>query len=248
MEFAAAIDLLDGRARRLVGGDYARPIEASADPLELARGWLAAGVPRLHVVDLDGARLGQPVHLDVVVELARVRAEIAPAAKLEVGGGLRSEAAVAAVIDAGGDEVILGTAALADRAFLARCAARWPRRIGVSLDVRAGRPAVDGWTRDLADDPFALAGRLLEAGAFRLVITAVERDGTASGPALDLLAAFRRRFPDALLVAAGGIARADDLAQLAELGLDGAIVGRALLDRSLDVGEALAACGGGVRL
>jgi phosphoribosylformimino-5-aminoimidazole carboxamide ribotide isomerase len=245
VELIAAIDLLGGRARRLVQGDYARPLDASADPLELARSFLAAGVPRLHVVDLDGAREGRPVNIGIVTAIADLRREVAPAARIELGGGLRDEAAVENVLAAGVDDVILGSAAIRDPAFLARCAMRWPGHVGVSLDLRDGRPSIAGWTAEVQDDALELADRLLAVGAGRLQVTDIARDGTNQGPNLELIAQFRRRFPHATLAAAGGVATAADVAALASIGVDGVIVGRALLDGTLDVSEALAACQSG---
>jgi phosphoribosylformimino-5-aminoimidazole carboxamide ribotide isomerase len=242
MELIAAIDLLGGRARRLVQGDYARPIADSADPLDLARELLSAGVPRLHVVDLDGARLGRPVHLDMLARIRAAAKDIAPQARIEFGGGLRGERSIEAVLAAGADDLILGSAAVADPEFLAACAARWPGRVGVALDLRNGRPAVAGWTSDIDADAIELAKRLLDADAARLQVTDIERDGTGAGPSLGLMETYRQRFPAATLIAAGGIATAADLAALASLGVDGAIVGRALLEGSLDIGAALAAC------
>jgi phosphoribosylformimino-5-aminoimidazole carboxamide ribotide isomerase len=246
VELIAAIDLLGGRARRLEQGDYGRPLDAKADPPQLAREWLAAGVPRLHIVDLDGAREGRPVHLDLVARICRLAADIAPAARIEFGGGLRDEASVEAALAAGTHDVVLGSAAVRDPEFLARCAVRWPGRVGVALDLRDGRPAVAGWTSEVDDDAFELADRLLAAGATRLQVTDIERDGTGSGPNLVLMETFRRRFPTTTLIAAGGITTTADLAALARLAVEGAIVGRALLDGSLNIGAALAASTAGV--
>ncbi|CAN5739380.1 1-(5-phosphoribosyl)-5-[(5-phosphoribosylamino)methylideneamino]imidazole-4-carboxamide isomerase [soil metagenome] len=246
MELIAAMDLLGGRARRLLQGDYGRPLEASADPLTLARGWLTAGVPRLHIVDLDGARNGRPVHARLVEQICRLRAEIAPQVRVQSGGGLRDEDSVAALIEAGVDEVILGSAAVVDPEFLGRCASRWPGRVGAALDLRQGRVAVAGWTEEVATDAHLLAERLLSAGAARLLVTDIARDGMAAGPNLELMAEFRERHPRAVLVCAGGVTTAVDLAALASIGVDGAVVGRALLDGSLDIGRALAACESGV--
>jgi phosphoribosylformimino-5-aminoimidazole carboxamide ribotide isomerase len=242
MELIAAIDLLGGRARRLVQGDYARPLETSADPLSLARDWLSAGIPRLHIVDIDGAREGRLVHLEMVAQMCALAREVSPSARIDFGGGLRDAASTESVLTAGVDDALLGSAAIRDPRFLASCAARWPGRVGVSLDLRDGRPQVAGWTNEVEDNALELAERLLAAGAARLQVTDIARDGTNQGPNLELMDMFRRRFPEVTLVAAGGVATTDDLAALAGIGVDGAIVGRALLDGSLDVPEALAAC------
>jgi phosphoribosylformimino-5-aminoimidazole carboxamide ribotide isomerase len=246
MELIAALDLLGGRARRLLQGDYGRPLEASADPLGLARQWLTAGVPRLHIVDLDGARDGSPVHAPLIAQICRLRAEVAPQVRVQSGGGLRDEDTVGQMLEAGVDEVILGSAAVVEPEFLGRCAVRWPGRAGAALDLRRGRVAVAGWREDVAADPHFLAERLLDAGASRLLVTDISRDGMAAGPNLELMAEFRERHPRAVLVCAGGVTTTADLAALASIGVDGAVVGRALLDGALDIGRALAACESGV--
>jgi phosphoribosylformimino-5-aminoimidazole carboxamide ribotide isomerase len=240
MELIAAIDLLGGRARRLFQGDYERPLEVSAEPRELAAVFISTGVRRLHIIDLDGARAGRPMNQEALTEICRQAA--GAGVRVQAGGGLRDEATVEAILGVGVDEALLGSAAIRDVAFLAGCAARWPGRIGAALDVRDGQPQLDGWVSGSSSDPYLLAARLLDAGASRLVVTDVARDGTRRGPNLELLADLRRRLPDGVLVGAGGIASTVDLLALAELGLDGAVVGRALLDGSLDLGEALAAC------
>lgn len=243
MELIAAIDLLDGRADRLAQGDFERRLSRGQDAVALSRRFTRAGIRRLHVVDLDGARAGKPVHTELVNLIATEARSAEPPVRVEVGGGLRDWVAVEMTLAAGADEVILGTAALADLSFLARCAERWPGRVGAALDLRDGRPSVDGWTRDLEETDIIEIGRsLLVAGASRLVVTDVSRDGMASGPNLALMSTFHAALPGVTLVAAGGIATADHLRALVRLGVDGAVVGRALLDSSLPVEEALAAC------
>ncbi len=243
MELIPAIDMLDGIAVRLVQGDYERRAASVTDPLPVLRGWMRAGVRWLHLVDLDGARGGRPVHLELARRLTPAAREPAPDVRVELGGGLRSTDDVANALDAGIDVVILGTAAIEDRALLADVAARWPGHVAVSVDVRGDRVALDGWTRSSDADPIRLAGELVAAGAAQVNVTDVQRDGTRRGPNRGLLARMRAAVPDVRLVAAGGIGTTEDLHLLAELGIDGAVVGLALLDGSLDIGEALAAAG-----
>ena len=203
---------------------------------------LRGGLRWLHLVDLDGAREGRPVNGRILGVICRRAAQAG--ARVQVGGGLRDEAAVEGVLAAGAGVAMLGSAAIRRPAFVAECAARWPGRIGFSLDLRRGRPAVDGWLGDSPTDPVELAGELLAAGASQLAVTDTERDGTGAGPNLDLVSTFRARFPQAMLIAAGGIGKAADLTALARLRVDGAIVGRALLDGSLELRQALAAAAG----
>ncbi len=240
MDLIGAIDLLDGGAVRLVQGDYARVATSVTDPEATVRGWITAGLRHLHMVDLDGARAGRPVNLERAAAIAgAARAETREPVTIELGGGLRALTDVEAAITSGTDLAILGTAAIADPTFLAAACARWPGRLAVSIDVRGDRIALDGWTRDVAADTVDLARVLLGAGARQLIVTDTTRDGTGGGPNLSLLAELRAALPGARLVAAGGVSSADDLRALADIGVDGAIVGLALVDGSLPVGEAL---------
>lgn len=240
MELIPAIDLLGGRAVRLRRGAFEDHV-GSADPAGLARRWVGAGVSRLHVVDLDGARAGEPRQDLVVARVVATAHDAGAGISVQVAGGLRTAGAVAAAFDAGADGAVLGTAALTSPGFLAACAARWPGRIVASLDLRAGAIALDGWLRSDDGDPFLAAARLLGEGASGLIVTDTLRDGTLSGPNLELLAGVRARFPSARLLAAGGVGSIDDLLALERAGMDGAIVGMALLTGEVDLGAALGA-------
>jgi phosphoribosylformimino-5-aminoimidazole carboxamide ribotide isomerase len=240
VELICAIDLLDGGALRLVQGDYERRIPAGTDPSALATRFVEAGCRRIHVVDLAGARAGRPMQLPLVAEVADAARAAAPDTKVELGGGLRTEGDVAAALEIV-DDALLGTAAVERTGFLAACVRRFPGRIAVSLDLRAGRAAVDGWLREGEVEPMAIAARLLEEGASRLIVTETSRDGTLAGPDLEGLAALRGAFPEATLVAAGGVGSLDDLRALDAIGVDGAVVGLALLTGAVDPAEAVAA-------
>lgn len=239
MELICAIDLLDGGAVRLVQGAYDRRIDADARPVDLARRFVAAGCRRLHLVDLAGARAGRPVQIKLIGEVAAAARAVDGAVRIEAGGGLRTADDVDAVLMVAHD-ALLGTAAIERPAFLRTCADRHPGRIGVSLDVREGRPALDGWLRTGTADAVELARRLVDAGAARLIVTDTARDGTLAGPNLALLTTLRAALPDATLVAAGGIGSLDDLRAVAGIGCDGAVVGMALLSGAIDPAEAVA--------
>jgi phosphoribosylformimino-5-aminoimidazole carboxamide ribotide isomerase len=240
MELICAIDLLAGGAVRLVQGDYDRRILADATAADLARRFALAGCRRLHVIDLEGARAGAPRELALAAEVVRAARAVAPDVVVELGGGLRTEADVYAALDVA-DEALLGTAAIEDAGFLRVVAQRHPGRIGVSVDLRDGRPALEGWSRTADDDADGLVARLLDAGASRVTITETARDGTLAGPGLDTVMRLRAAFPDAILVAAGGIGSLDDLRALEEIGIDGAVVGLALLTGAVDPREAVEA-------
>ena len=233
MELICAIDLLSGGAVRLVQGDYDRRILADATAADLARRFVRAGCRRLHVVDLEGARAGAPRELALAGEVVRAARSVEPSVVVELGGGLRTDTDVDAALGVV-DEVLLGTAAIEDPGFLRAVADRHPGRVGVSVDLRDGRPALDGWSRTADEEVDDLIRRLLEAGAARLTITETSRDGTLAGPGLGTLTRLRATFPEATLVAAGGIGSLDDLHALRELGVDGAVVGLALLTGAVD--------------
>lgn len=241
MELIAAIDLIGGRSVRLEQGDYGRPIRGASDPVALAGDWARAGVRRLHIIDLEGARAGEPQQLDRLTEVAAGARAAAPGIHIQAGGGLRTEAAVEALLAAGVDQAILGTAAVERSEFLPACTARWPGQILVSLDLRDGRTALDGWLREGDGDPLATARRILDAGAAGLLITDTRRDGTLHGPNLELLATFREALPGAWLGGAGGVGSLEDLLDLRRIGLDGAVVGLALLTGALALPYMLAA-------
>lgn len=240
MELICAIDLLDGGALRLVQGDYERRIPAGTDAPDLATRFVGAGCRRIHVVDLAGARAGRPMQLDVVATVVEAARAAATDVRVELGGGLRTEADVAAALDIV-DDAILGTTAVEQPGFVTACAARFPGRIAASLDIRGGRAALDGWLREGGADPMVIAARLLEEGASRLIVTETSRDGTLAGPDLEALAALRGAFPGATLFAAGGVGSWDDLRALDAIGMDGAVVGLALLTGAIDPAEAAAA-------
>ncbi len=238
MELICAVDLLDGGAVRLVQGDYARRIEAGADAPALARRFVAAGCRRLHVVDLAGARAGRPVQLDRLAEIVAVARETGPDVSIEAAGGIRTLDDLAAIL-AVADDAVLGTAAIEQPTLLRDAAGRYPGRVFASLDLRDGRPALDGWERLGRGEPVELARRLVSGGAARLVVTDTRRDGTLDGPNLELLDGLREALPEATIVAAGGIGSLDDLRAVEAAGMDGAIVGLALLTGAIDPAEAI---------
>lgn len=222
---------------RLLRGDFAAEIVYGDDPVAVALRWASLGAPRLHVVDLDGARAGAPVNLELVSRICR-----SVDVPVEVSGGLRSLEAVAAAFAAGADRVQLGSAAVRSPEFAAEAARRWPGRVVVALDTRGGRVAVDGWQAEADATLFALAERLAALGVPRLMVTDIERDGALAGPNLELYRELVSRLP-VPVVASGGVRTVADLLALAEAGCEGAVVGKALYEGMLDLREALEAVG-----
>lgn len=236
MTLYPAIDLMNGRCVRLHQGDFAQAEVFAGDPVEVALGWRAAGAEWLHVVDLDGALAGEPKHLDLLRAIAE-----ATKLPIQAGGGLRNEAAVEAAFAAGAERVILGTAALRHPELLAVCLNRWGRRMAVSVDSRGGRVVVAGWLENVAESAVEFASRMADAGVKTLIMTNVERDGTLAGTDLSALRAARAALPGSELIAAGGISSVGDVRALAESGIDGAVLGRAIYAGTLDLAEALRA-------
>lgn len=238
-----AIDIRGGHAVRLTQGDYERETAYDADPAEAARRWAGEGAQFLHVVDLDGAKEGEPRNLRQVERIAT-----AVPCPIQVGGGLRNSKAVREVLDAGAERVVIGTAALRNPEFLAAMLEAHGDRIVVSVDARNGRVALQGWTEAGEEgvvDAIAALGKL---GVARFLCTAIEVDGTMEGPAIDQLDAIASA-TNSKILASGGVGGLDDLSALADLAeahrnLEGAIVGRALYEQKLTVADAIEALRG----
>jgi len=239
MEIIPAIDIRGGRCVRLYQGDYGRETVFADDPVEVALRWQDEGASRLHVVDLDGAREGRPVNAELVGRIVAVAS-----VPVQVGGGLRDMPAIQRYLETGVDRVVLGTAAVRDRTLLAEALAQYGQRIVVSVDARAGQVAVQGWEQETQLAAAELMGELAALGVGRFVYTDTARDGTLEGPNFaaigSLMAGVR-----APVIYAGGVSSIDDLVRLAPLGLEGAIVGKALYTGDVILREALEVLGTG---
>lgn len=230
-----AVDISEGHCVRLLQGRFGTESVYSDDPVRVAIGFCRAGARWLHIVDLDGARTGERVNRELVLDVVR-RA----ACPVQAGGGLRTLEDVEEVLAAGASRAVVSTAALQDRAGLKKACARYGERIAVSLDVKAGQVAIEGWTVG-TDTPLLDAVRGFEdAGVSVLIYTDVTRDGTMVGPNLDGLTKLSAmtRLP---LIASGGIGSLEELRSIARLhseGVVGAVVGRALYENKFGVGQA----------
>jgi phosphoribosylformimino-5-aminoimidazole carboxamide ribotide isomerase len=233
-----AIDIRGGQAVRLTQGDYERETTYDAEPVDAARRWAEEGAEFLHVVDLDGAKAGEPRNLEAVRRVAE-----AVDCPIQVGGGLRNAASVTTVLEAGVERVVIGTAALRDPEFLDEMLHLHGERVVVSVDARDGRVALAGWTEAGKEDVAEAVGALGERGVARFLCTTIEVDGTMEGPAFGEL----RRIAaatDAKVIASGGVgdlSHLESLAREAPPNVEGAIVGRALYERKFTVAEATAA-------
>ncbi|HUE29093.1 MAG TPA: 1-(5-phosphoribosyl)-5-[(5-phosphoribosylamino)methylideneamino]imidazole-4-carboxamide isomerase [Solirubrobacteraceae bacterium] len=229
-----AIDILEGKAVRLARGSFDDRTVYDDDPLEAALRWVEAGARALHVVDLDGARSGAPVNAEHV---RRITEQVD--VPVQVGGGLRSPDAIDQVLEAGAARVVLGTAAYCDVDLLDDAVARLGNRLVVSVDARDGRLAASGWMEQTDVPIDSVIERLGARGVRRFVYSSIERDGMLAGPDLEGV----KRVAEAVrgsFIYSGGISSVDDLRELAELrqvNLAGAIVGKALYDERFTVGE-----------
>jgi phosphoribosylformimino-5-aminoimidazole carboxamide ribotide isomerase len=237
-EILPAIDLHGGRVVRLRQGAFDQADVFSDDPAVVAARFAAAGARWLHIVDLDGARDGQPRHAPAI---AQILDAVGTRVSCEVAGGLRSEAAVEAVLAAGARRAVLGTGALLDQPMVGRLIGRHgAERMAVAIDVRDGIALGDGWRAGAAGREVGpVIGQLIEVGVTVFEATAIERDGLMAGPDLDLLAAIAAFGVE--VIASGGIRSVEDLRAVRAIGCSGAIVGRALYEGSLDLADALAA-------
>lgn len=234
-EVIPAIDLRGGRCVRLLQGDYDRETAYSGDPVAVAERWAALGAPRLHVVDLDGAKEGAPRNQEVMAAICQ-----AVAIPVEVSGGIRSIGAIAAALAYGATRVQLGSVAIKDPALTRQAIARFGEAIAVAIDAKDGEVRTDGWLQGSNVRAIDLARELAAAGVARLMFTDIGRDGMLTEPNFgayrELLAAV-----NCPVVASGGVSKVDHLVRLAEIGCEGAIVGKSLYEAAFTLPEALQA-------
>ena len=230
-----AIDIRDGKAVRLEQGDFDKETVYDSDPLDAARKWVEAGATQLHVVDLDGAREGEPRNLH---HLERIASELQ--VPVQYGGGLRSLGSARAALAAGASRVVLGTAAYSDLDFLDQAIEAWGVRVVVAIDVRGGHVSVSGWTKTTQMLAVDVIRRMQSRGVKQFVYTNADRDGMLNGPDLhevkEIADTIRGRF-----IYSGGIASLDDLRALKAMrlvNLAGVISGKALYERRFTVEEA----------
>jgi phosphoribosylformimino-5-aminoimidazole carboxamide ribotide isomerase len=242
-ELIPAIDILGGRCVRLSQGDYAQATVYSEDPAEVAGRFAQLAIPRLHVVDLDGAKAGRPLNAEV---LRRILGSVGRI-PVQLGGGMRDLAAIETALAIGVGRVILGTLAVREPALVREAARRHPGRIAVGIDARDGQVAIEGWRESSAKRAFDLARELEDAGVAAIIFTDIGRDGMLQGPNLEATAALAAHVAIPVIVSGGVRSAADVLAAAAyrERGIAGAIVGRALYTGDIDLGatlEQLACC------
>jgi len=233
VEIIPAIDLRRGRCVRLYQGDYSQETVFSGDPVGVAQHWQSLGAMRLHIVDLDGAAKGELCHAAVVEDMVH-SAEI----PMQLGGGLRRLELVEQVLQFGVCRVILGTAAMEDVALIEQACNRFGEKVIVSVDARGGYVATHGWRERTDVTAVEMVERMAALGVKRFIYTDIARDGTLTEPNFKAISELVQ-MTSLPIIAAGGISSIEHIKRLSELGLEGAIVGRALYTGDLDLGEAL---------
>jgi phosphoribosylformimino-5-aminoimidazole carboxamide ribotide isomerase len=233
MEFQVipAVDIRGGKCVRLFQGQYDQETVFSEDPVSVALQWQSEGAKRLHVVDLDGARSGAPQNLEIVRQM--VEALDIP---IGFGGGLREVQSIRLAVSAGVERLILGTAAIEAPGVIKQACALYGDRVAVSLDARDGIVMIHGWTEASGEPALEVAAQMVRSGVSRVIYTDIARDGTLTEPNFEAVSQFVT-LVGVPVVASGGISRAEHLVRLRNLGVEGAVVGRALYTGAIKLAD-----------
>lgn len=233
MKIFPAIDLYDGKAVRLFKGDYAQMTVYNEDPVAVARDFKAKGAECVHMVDLEGAKIGKPAHLDVVKRVVEETGLF-----VEIGGGIRDMRTVEAYLSVGVGRVILGTAAVTDEAFLKESLGRFGEKIAVGADVAEGKIAIKGWLEKSDYSADAFLGKMQSLGVKTIICTDISKDGAMKGANLAMYKEIGEKYAMDV-VASGGVSTIGDVKALAELNTYGAIIGKAYYIGAIDLAEAI---------
>ena len=236
IEIIPAIDIIGGKCTRLSQGDYATQKTYGGDPTEWARAYADCGVQRLHLVDLEGANEAAPKNLRTLEAIASLGL-----LKVEWGGGIKDDDALASVWNAGADWAIIGSIAAKEPELMLRWLRAYGSRIILGADVRDGKVAVSGWLEDSGIDLDDLVKEFLPAGLEQSIVTDISRDGMLQGPSFDLYRGLQEKFPTLKTIVSGGVSSLDDVRRADELGLPGIIVGKAIYENRITLNE-LAIC------
>lgn len=234
MHIFPAIDLFEGKAVRLLRGDYAQMTVYSNNPPEIAQKFKEAGATHLHLVDLEGARSGETPNLDTIRAIIEQTDLFT-----EVGGGIRSMEAIDRYLSAGVNRVILGTAAVTQEGLVEEAVKRYGNKIAVGVDIKDGTVAIKGWTESSGIDAFEFCEKMQNLGVSTIICTDISRDGAMQGTNRLLYKTLSERF-SLQIVASGGVSTLDDVKALVEMNLYGAIIGKAWYTGAIDLKEAIA--------
>lgn len=235
MEIWPAIDIRGRKCVRLCQGDYNREIVFDTDPVSVARHWVALGAKRLHIVDLDGAKLGEPVNWSVVEQIFRESG-----VPCQFGGGVRQEQTIARLLEAGAARVVIGTRAVKEPDWFREMCRKFPYRLVLGLDARAGQAATDGWLETSERTATDILKQFADQPLAAVVFTDISADGMLTGVSIDALAQVQQS-TNLALIASGGVTTLDDIRALKAIGVAGCIIGRALYEGHLSLPEVLTA-------
>jgi len=233
MYIIPAIDLRNGKCVRLIQGDYHRQITYHDDPVKQAEEFSSAGAQWLHIVDLDGAKVGKPVNTDTISAIAALGQ-----LKIEVGGGLRDEASIKQLLDMGVERVIIGTKAVSDFEWFGEMAEKFSGKIVLGLDARGSKVATHAWTKENSQHLLEFATEAAKLPLAAIIYTDITRDGMMSGPNLERTKALAEAV-QVPVIASGGVREIADIKKLAKLGIEAVIIGRALYEGTLKLSDAI---------
>lgn len=234
MEVIPAIDIIEGKCVRLTRGEFDKKVVYSDDPIDIAIQWESKGADRIHIVDLDGAKLGRPMNGDIIKKIIQ-KVSI----PVEIGGGIRSIEVIQEYIRSGAKKVILGSIIFEDEDLIKDVISRYQDNIIVSLDVRKGKVFIHGWEKETQIDYIDAGKRLKEIGIKEFIYTNIDRDGTLGSPDIEGLKRFIS-LVNTPTIASGGISSMEDIKKIKEVGASGIIIGKALYEGKIKLEEAIA--------
>jgi phosphoribosylformimino-5-aminoimidazole carboxamide ribotide isomerase len=233
MQIWPAIDLRDGKCVRLQQGDYEQQTVFSENPVEVAQRWQADGAQYLHLVDLDGARAGTLTNRNVIERIVSSVEMVC-----EVGGGIRDEATMEQLIEAGVARLVIGTKAITHPEWFTSMCQAYPGRLVLGIDAKSGKVATEGWEQESNQEPISVARRYRELPIAAIIYTDIATDGMLAGPNLNAMQEMQAAV-NVPVIASGGVTTREDVAALAAIPMAGAIIGRALYEHKISIGEAL---------
>lgn len=233
IEIIPAIDLIDGKCVRLTEGDFARKSVYADDPLDVAQRFQDAGIKRLHMVDLDGAKRGKPANLNVLERVAK-----STTLTIDFGGGIKTDGDLDSVFSAGAAIANVGSVAVRDpETFLGWIERFGGERILLGADSRDGNVAIDGWQTATEISIIEMLAAFFNKGVLSAFVTDIGSDGAMAGPDLNLYTEIRKTLPELSLIASGGVSSIEDIAKLDEIGCTGVIVGKAIYEAKISLDE-----------
>ncbi len=235
MYIIPAIDLIGGKCVRLIQGQYHRRITYRDEPVKQAREFSLAGAQWLHIVDLDGAKVGKPVNTDAISAIAALGQ-----LKIEIGGGLRDEASIKQLLDMGAERVIVGTKAVSDFEWFSEIAEKFRGKIVLGLDARGSKVSTHGWTQDSATNLLDFATEAAKLPLAAIIYTDITRDGMMAGPNFERTKELVQAV-EVPVIASGGVREISDIKKLAEMEVEAAIIGRSLYEGRLNLSDAIEA-------